>query len=572
MGRRFVLAVVVVAVGALGLTRCISLNNPAITQPLNPSSGPADGGTVVDIIGSQFTCGSDTPLPNTTVTFGGIAATAMTVNSDTEIHATSPGGLGRVYVKVSTPLCGDSNAVPFDYQTTVTVDATTTTGPALLRAQGFLGEVPTQANQSQVSALHPQQWRVADPAPDPPGGPAADQHDYNGARSYPGVKITEILSNYWGTGHAGHASWEDWSVYDAFVNRTVKGLLAAGDQVDYWDVENEPGNANPAYSPPENASLGNDYSHEFLHAYNDIRQAYGELGRDPETAKIIGPSIPEFQDVPNQNMGNGAIDLDTFMSFAQDNNLKFAGISWHELDQFQGAAQNRAFPGNVADHVGRARNLMQKYPLFAHAQIIINEYGASRPNDGIDNWLVPGWSVGWLGAFEDVNVDQANRTCWDATNGIPCQSSDVDGLFTDTGHTQPNYWVHERYAEFSRLADGTSPSTRVRTETTDSTATAFATRDDGAQDVKILLGRHNAKSGPGVPADTTLTVLLPFAANTVSIGGVHIPNQGAGPTALDQPEPVTLCAACPVVNGTVTLTISAMADGDAYAITVHKAT
>ena len=84
-----------------------SANNPAdkftyIKQPapaisgINPSSGPAAGGTKLTITGSNFTGA-------TAVKFGSAAATSFTVSSSGQITATSPAGSGTVDVTVTTP-------------------------------------------------------------------------------------------------------------------------------------------------------------------------------------------------------------------------------------------------------------------------------------------------------------------------------------------------------------------------------------------------------------------------------------------------------------------------------------
>jgi hypothetical protein len=67
---------------------------PAVTG-VNPDSGPAAGGTAVTITGSHFTGA-------TQVSFGGVAAAGYSVDSDTQITATSPPGSGTVDVTVTT--------------------------------------------------------------------------------------------------------------------------------------------------------------------------------------------------------------------------------------------------------------------------------------------------------------------------------------------------------------------------------------------------------------------------------------------------------------------------------------
>ncbi|WP_344188142.1 IPT/TIG domain-containing protein [Acrocarpospora corrugata] len=70
---------------------------PTITA-VNPATGPAAGGTSVTITGTNLT-GADA------VAFGGTAAASFTVDSDTQITATSPAttAAGAVDVKITTP-------------------------------------------------------------------------------------------------------------------------------------------------------------------------------------------------------------------------------------------------------------------------------------------------------------------------------------------------------------------------------------------------------------------------------------------------------------------------------------
>jgi hypothetical protein len=69
---------------------------PPIVTSVSPSHGPLVGGNSVAITGQFFTAA-------TAVTFGGTGA-AFTVNSDTSITATAPGGTnGTVDVMVTTP-------------------------------------------------------------------------------------------------------------------------------------------------------------------------------------------------------------------------------------------------------------------------------------------------------------------------------------------------------------------------------------------------------------------------------------------------------------------------------------
>src|SRR6516162_5866424 len=67
-----------------------------VVNTVSPATGSTAGGITVIITGSGFTGASG-------VSFGGASAAAMTVDSDTQITATSPAGAGTVDVTVTTP-------------------------------------------------------------------------------------------------------------------------------------------------------------------------------------------------------------------------------------------------------------------------------------------------------------------------------------------------------------------------------------------------------------------------------------------------------------------------------------
>ncbi|MGE5700815.1 MAG: IPT/TIG domain-containing protein [Arthrospira platensis] len=95
---------------------------PVVTK-LSPSAGPVAGSTTIVIAGSSFTGA-------TGVTFGGTPATSFTVDSDNQIHATTPAGAGTK---------------------TVTVQVGATNSTAAGSATYTYDAVPTITNISQVS-------------------------------------------------------------------------------------------------------------------------------------------------------------------------------------------------------------------------------------------------------------------------------------------------------------------------------------------------------------------------------------------------------------------------------------
>src|SRR5262249_45568208 len=92
---------------------------PTVTN-VNPNTGPTSGGTSVTITGTNFSGA-------TAVRFGSNAAAPLTVDSATQITATSPAGIGTVDVTVTT--AGGTSAISSGDRFTYRPVGTTTAGP-----------------------------------------------------------------------------------------------------------------------------------------------------------------------------------------------------------------------------------------------------------------------------------------------------------------------------------------------------------------------------------------------------------------------------------------------------------
>ena len=88
-----VFAVLLCAVGLEGEAQ--AQFGPPTVASVNPNTGPTSGGTSITITGTNFSGA-------TAVRFGSNAAASFTVNSATQITATSPAGIGTVDVTVTT--------------------------------------------------------------------------------------------------------------------------------------------------------------------------------------------------------------------------------------------------------------------------------------------------------------------------------------------------------------------------------------------------------------------------------------------------------------------------------------
>ena len=118
---------------------------PAVSG-LAPSSGPTTGGTAVVITGTSFTGVSS-------VTFGGVNASAYVVNSATQITATAPAGVAGVVDVQVTATGGQSANTAADDFTFVAAPAVTSVSPSSGPTGGGTAVTITGTNLSGASAV-----------------------------------------------------------------------------------------------------------------------------------------------------------------------------------------------------------------------------------------------------------------------------------------------------------------------------------------------------------------------------------------------------------------------------------
>ena len=86
---------IILAIVCTWMVGCGGCNPEPVPSGMNPTQGPEDGGTTVHITGEKFDMKN-----GVTVTFGGKNATSVTVPSETEITAVTPGGTAGESVPV----------------------------------------------------------------------------------------------------------------------------------------------------------------------------------------------------------------------------------------------------------------------------------------------------------------------------------------------------------------------------------------------------------------------------------------------------------------------------------------
>ncbi len=319
--------------------------------------------------------------------------------------------------------------------------------------------------------------------------------------------------------------WLDWADYEWYVDTLVRITQLYNVTPEYFDVWNEP-------------------DHNWSGTYPQLIELYQRtinvIKNIDSTLKVTGPSFSVFY--------NGAAILpiiDTLNYLG----VHFDAVNWHEF----------FYPLNAKNNINRIKDSLNVRPYADSIKIQVTEYGFQ------DNFLIPGFSVGFFSVFEDTDVEWVNRACWPVSDGITSWNTcniGWNGLFWHDGMSPlPLYWTHRAYAEMS----GNKLSTFSSNDTTFS---VLACNDVINQEIRVLTGRHksNLWSSPAAPESVMLTVSnYPYLSNgTIPIIIQKIRGQNIY-SPLSQPELISDGNAT-VTSGTIIITIPDYCDGDVYYI------
>jgi hypothetical protein len=444
----------------------------------------------------------------------------------------------------------------------VTIDGTSDIGPTNHAASGILDSVFNVGQVVQDMTLLDTTMFRGVPTYNTNG--TLDWNNWNLATES-GAQTTLVLSSLWSASNNDNppTPWSGWTTYNSFITSTVSTILASGEQVNYWEVFNEPG--QPGYYSAANYATVTPalLLQQFLETDQDIKSV------DPGAA-IIGPSLSDWQDYPNQygtvSSPEQGFDMDTFLNFAAANNLQLAAISWHEIDNELGPnpEENVNLPAIIEDHVAEARRLIASLPALGHPMIFINEYGSP------DVQAIPGWDVAYLSALTDAGVNYAGRSCWNNDCAVPT----LDGLLaTDGATTMPDFWVRYFYSLMS--------GNMLPTSSSSDWVTALGSYNSTTNEITALVGRgegctQDANCATDFPSDTpqpatstTIELKVPWTAGSVKVNTFDIQGQNIGPYPLPAAVPsIDTITTTGANQGIVSITIPSFADGDAYAFTV----
>ncbi|MCC6926318.1 hypothetical protein [Novosphingobium sp.] len=423
--------------------------------------------------------------------------------------------------------------------------------PTALR-QGFLhglsnGRISARTT-SHLNALRPGVWRVSN---------LFGTHDFvveQNLRARFGTKVTfnlqDLFSSRFGNPvvvgpdcldnqpqhcFADYRSLrQEWS---SFVDRF---MLAAAERngagIDYFDIFSEPGSTLKGLNLEQIFDL--------------LKVAHDTIRRHKPDALIVAPSIERFD-------GPG---LDALFAFQLANGVRIDALSWHELE---------GSPQDVPAHIATARQLIARRfidrPDLAPREIHVNEYGAPQ------NHLIPGWTVGWLAAFEAGGIDAANRACWPVSGGWTDCANGLDGLLLEDNDTpQPLLHLHRAWAELPRM--------RLVVQQAQPGLAVIAGRDQNH--VALLVGRYGCgqngkwcigapqpvQDTPAAPIDLRIEVTDLDRAANARVAIECYPNLAlAGGLAQPQTRPEIIV---PVVAGRLNLMLASLADGAACLVRI----
>lgn len=329
---------------------------------------------------------------------------------------------------------------------------------------------------------------------------------------------------------------QKWSDY---VEQFMLSANAQAAGIDDFDIFNEPGSTFKGVTQAQLFEL--------------LQIAHDTIRRHKPAAVIVAPSIERFDEA-------GLNDMFNFLAL---NDLRIDAISWHELE---------GTPADVAAHVAAARQLISARfavkPWLTPAEIHINEYSAPQ------NHLIPGWTVGWLAAFEAAGIDVATRACWQETPSWSDCANGLNGLLLEDNATpQPLYYVHRAWAAL--------PPARLSVSSDTSGLVAIAAK--GASSVTLLVGRYSCGKtgkwcvGAGLPAfdepqspldvmvdldglgaAASATIVIECFANLAIAGALRAPSTQPAFTM-------------PVSSGRLTIPLAGFSDGAACSVHVTLA-
>ena len=340
--------------------------------------------------------------------------------------------------------------------TTVAVDFSVAGGAPTYHASGTLYGMTEDGSLPQDHFYKDIKWkleRAGGAQLDSPGGWVAGKYDRRWNSTLAQYKRTKALGgtfvilphDLWGADGTTKPTFPgdngDWSSFDAFYNRLLSDVKAAGMTDIEWDIWNEPD--CPGFWDPGMPQ----YLEMWKRAYQKIRAAI-------PGAVVVGAST----------CGHPTVDngwWTTYLDYVKANNVAPDIYSWHDL------------PGDPVAHSNSLRSLLSARSMTTSRPFQVNEYGASsEQNPGRGGW--------YISRLERAGADGL-RANW--AWGANLHDFEAN-LLTKTGSQYlplGEWFLYRYYGSQTGNIVNLTPGTNTD---------GLATKDNSARNAKILLGSN----------------------------------------------------------------------------------
>ncbi|RLV76090.1 beta-xylosidase [Streptomyces rapamycinicus NRRL 5491] len=377
--------------------------------------------------------------------------------------------------------------------TTVAVDFATAGGAPTYRASGTIYGMTENGSLPQDHFYKDIKWkfmRAGGAQLDSPGGWVAGKYDRRWNSTLAQYRRTEALGgkfvmlphDLWGADGTTTPTFPgdngDWSRFDAFYDRLLSDVRAAGMTDILWDIWNEPdctmfwGSGQPQYLAM------------WKRAYQKIRTAV-------PGAVIVGASTCGRPTSSNTWWN-------TYLDYVKANNVEPDVYSWHDL------------PGDPVADSASLRSKLSARSMTTSRPFQVNEYaGTNEQNPGRGGWYVS--------RLERAGADGLRANWAGGANLHDFQAK----LLTKTGgrYLPLGEWFLYRYY-------GSQTGNIVKV-TPGTNTDGLAAKDNGARNAKILLGSNGDTGDATVNLDRLDTTSV-VENSRVRAVVQRIPNNGGG--------------------------------------------
>ncbi|SIO18303.1 hypothetical protein SAMN05444409_2423 [Epilithonimonas zeae] len=288
---------------------------------------------------------------------------------------------------------------------------------------GFLHYQDIKTLDSDIKKLKPKYWRIGW------SFNSMEEIDYMRKNN---ITPIMVVSDKYGYPYETHKKWEDPLKTDKLVVLLKNMYQQMGNSVIY-DIWNE-----SSFEEKEFFSI-------FKKAHDIIRSQPGG-----DKALISGPSYDKYD--PKQ--------IDRFLQFCLDNNVRLDVMSWHEWRY-----GDKEFQDIKKDIAELKVILSNRYAKVGVKKIILNEVVFA------DIQFNPTEILQTLKSLEESGIDGACKACWEESNGVSnCNNNSMDGILDQKGKPRSAWWAYKLY--------NLSLQNRVRAHSDESNLIPFVSYDD----------------------------------------------------------------------------------------------